>query len=179
MFDRAKLREVVRCNIELLCRTLFPSGKRVGNEWRIGNTAGDPGDSLGIQLTGDKAGLFHDRATGEGGDFVSLVEAKLGVGFREAVDWVEWTLGIGLQCKEIHSASFAGERKESTQTIRQPEPELPVDQLKICLESQIAVQRRTANSVQADLRAAAEHVEDLLTVLTADERPRPCAGFTI
>jgi Toprim-like len=137
MIDRAKLREVVRCNVDVLCKTLFPAGKRAGNEWQIGNTAGDPGDSLGICLVGPKAGFFHDRATGEGGDFVKLLELHFGFGYREAADWVERTLGIGLQCDEIHSASFAGERKK-TASIRQPEPELPVlsaDQLKRMAEA--------------------------------------------
>jgi hypothetical protein len=38
----------------------------------VGNVAGDAGDSLVVELNGTKAGLWHDFATGAGGDVLDL-----------------------------------------------------------------------------------------------------------
>jgi hypothetical protein len=120
LVDTTRLKDVIRNNIRQLAGALYPNGKFRYGEWRIGNLNGDAGDSLGIQLTGDKVGLWHDRATGEGGDFIDLLRAKFRFGFKEAVEWIERTLGISLQSAE------AGERKGcgpvQTQFVRQPEP---------------------------------------------------------
>ena len=71
--DREVLKRVVRECIELLCRHFFPNGRKVRNQWVIGNLEGNKGDSLSISLSQDKAGLFQDFATGEKGDFVTAI----------------------------------------------------------------------------------------------------------
>lgn len=118
LIDIARLKEVVSDNIPMLSKVVLPNGRERYGEWRAGNTAGDPGDSLGIRLTGQKKGVWIDRATGECGDFVSLVQLHLGCGFREAVDWIERTVGIGLTM----TTQEAGEKKKS---FRQPKPVFP------------------------------------------------------
>lgn len=51
----------------------FPAGVQDGREFRVGNLAGDKGDSLSINM---ESGLWSDFATGEsGGDLVSLYAA--------------------------------------------------------------------------------------------------------
>jgi putative DNA primase/helicase len=40
---------------------------------------GSPGDSLEVVLDGEKAGLWTDRATGDGGDIFDLIAAYLGI----------------------------------------------------------------------------------------------------
>ncbi|MGD6771259.1 hypothetical protein VQ049_13100, partial [Staphylococcus arlettae] len=45
----------------------------------IGDVLGSPGDSLQVVLDGDKAGLWTDRATGEGGDVLALIAAHHGI----------------------------------------------------------------------------------------------------
>ena len=40
---------------------------------------GSPGDSLEVVLTGDKVGLWTDRATGDGGDIFDLIAAARGI----------------------------------------------------------------------------------------------------
>jgi putative DNA primase/helicase len=40
---------------------------------------GGPGDSLEVVLDGEKAGLWTDRATGDGGDIFALIAASLGL----------------------------------------------------------------------------------------------------
>lgn len=47
-------------------------------EARIGNVYGEPGASLSIHLNGPEAGLWHDHATSEGGDLISLYRACMG-----------------------------------------------------------------------------------------------------
>jgi hypothetical protein len=47
-------------------------------EARIGDVSGTPGASLAIQLVGPNVGLWHDHATGEGGDLIALYQAYMG-----------------------------------------------------------------------------------------------------
>jgi len=47
-------------------------------EARIGDVHGTPGASLSIALSGPDTGLWHDHATGEGGDLISLYMAYMG-----------------------------------------------------------------------------------------------------
>lgn len=59
-------------DVENVCRHLLPEGKKAGHEWRCGGTDGDKGQSLGVHLSGDKAGVWCDFATGESGDLIGL-----------------------------------------------------------------------------------------------------------
>ena len=73
LIDTERLEELIRSSIEILCRYFFSAGRKEGREWKIGDVTGVAGNSLGIQLTGDKAGVWHDRATGQGGNFTKLI----------------------------------------------------------------------------------------------------------
>src|SRR5262245_17846021 len=97
MIDTDRLNDVIQSRTEELCRHFFDNGKKMRSEWKIADVTGAKGDSLGIQLTGPKAGLWHDRATGEGGGFVMLLAKNRGVSFPEAVALIENALGINLQ----------------------------------------------------------------------------------
>ena len=98
------LRELERTRTLDLCRHFFPNGRKEGNEWRIANISGAPGKSLAIQLTGPKAGLWQDRATGEGGDFAKLLCFKESLTFPRAVEVIERALGINLHFLEASSS---------------------------------------------------------------------------
>ena len=66
---------------ESFCRAYFPEGHRQGNYWQVGDTCGAAGRSLVIRLhagDGRKAGGWTDYATGEFGDLIDLLHAKLG-----------------------------------------------------------------------------------------------------
>lgn len=65
-------------DVEGVCRKLLPDGKRVGHEWRCGGTDGSSGKSLGVHMTGDKAGVWCDFASGESGDLIGLWMACTG-----------------------------------------------------------------------------------------------------
>ncbi|MCH8998780.1 MAG: toprim domain-containing protein [Proteobacteria bacterium] len=81
-------------NIAALCAYLLPSGRREGAEWRCGSVQGEPGKSLGIRLTGAKAGVWSDFADGSKGDPLDLIQACLGLDKGAAVLWAKGWLGI-------------------------------------------------------------------------------------
>lgn len=81
--------------IEALCAELLRNGKRDGHEWRCGGVDGAPGGSLGVHLSGAKAGVWADFATGETGDALDLVAAVLFRGDkRQALQWARAWLGL-------------------------------------------------------------------------------------
>lgn len=65
---KARLRD----RIESVVHHLLPNGKRVGKEWAIGSLTGAEGDSLKVNLSSDRAGVWSDFATGESGDVIEL-----------------------------------------------------------------------------------------------------------
>jgi putative DNA primase/helicase len=81
--DLAAQRETVRADLlarlPSVLKALFPAGKVRGGAFAIGNVQGDPGDSLEVALSGEKAGLWYDHATGEGGDLFALIAAVHGL----------------------------------------------------------------------------------------------------
>ena len=68
-----------------VCHYLLPAGKREGSEWRVGSTNGEKGQSLGVHLKGDKAGVWCDFSTGETGDLLDLWRATRGCDMRTAL----------------------------------------------------------------------------------------------
>ena len=76
-----------------LAPALLPAGRREHSEWRVGSVAGERGRSLGIQLTGDRRGLWCDRATGEGGDALDLVRATHRLDVSGSLRWARAWLG--------------------------------------------------------------------------------------
>jgi hypothetical protein len=97
MIDCDLLRDLERSRAEELCRRFFPNGKKVSNEWKLADVSGAPGNSLGVALAGPKAGLWQDRATGDGGDFVNLLRKNRDLGFVQAVEEIERALGMSLR----------------------------------------------------------------------------------
>lgn len=85
--------EILSRDAERVARHLLGSdGKREGQELRYGDTAGGAGKSLGIHLSGDKAGVWCDFASGESGDLIDLWAAArncdIGTAIREAKAFV-------------------------------------------------------------------------------------------
>src|SRR3546814_15603417 len=71
---------------QAVCEHLLPNGRREGHEWRIGSLAGEPGQSLGIRLTGDKAGIWSDFNGGASGDLLDLWAGVKRVPLATALD---------------------------------------------------------------------------------------------
>lgn len=64
---------------------LLPGGKKHGSEWKAGSVSGEAGNSLSVRLTGAKAGVWSDFASGQKGDLLDLFMAVNGYSFAEAL----------------------------------------------------------------------------------------------
>lgn len=73
--DRETVRAAVLSRLETVLFVLYPAGKTRHGVFVIGDVAGHAGDSLEVALTGERAGLWIDHATGQGGDVFALIAA--------------------------------------------------------------------------------------------------------
>lgn len=93
--DRQEVFDALCRSLEGVLGYLYPHGfaDPKGRKFYIGNVAGEPGESLSVELSGPKAGLWHDFASGEGGDIFDLWQAARGLAsFRETLrDAAEYT----------------------------------------------------------------------------------------
>jgi hypothetical protein len=101
MTTAAEICRALADRIVALAPYLLPGGHREGHEWRAGSVAGEAGHSLGVHLSGQKAGVWSDFATGESGDALDLVRAVLGVGIGRALIWSRGWLGIERGAAEL------------------------------------------------------------------------------
>jgi DNA primase len=75
---------------------LLPAGKIRHGKFHIGDIQGNPGDSMQVELAGEKTGVWYDHATGEGGDVFNLWAAARGLDtatqfpqvIKEIQDWL-------------------------------------------------------------------------------------------
>lgn len=90
--DAAELSRLLAARIIALASDLLPHGKRDGHEWRCGSLGGEQGSSLAVHLSGQRAGVWSDFASGEAGDALDLVAAVRFSGDRRAaMAWArEW-----------------------------------------------------------------------------------------
>jgi putative DNA primase/helicase len=77
--ERNETRTALLARLESVLSTIFPAGKVRRGKFHIGDILGSPGDSLEIVVDGDKAGLWTDRATGDGGDIFDLLARHMSV----------------------------------------------------------------------------------------------------
>ncbi|WP_455479232.1 toprim domain-containing protein [Bartonella sp. B23] len=70
----------------VIAETLLPRGYQRGNDWIVGSTRGEAGQSLSVCLNGDKAGLWYDFAEGRGGDLLDLWCAVKGISLSQALE---------------------------------------------------------------------------------------------
>ena len=73
---------------------LLPSGTFRNGKFYVGNVRGDKGESLVVETRGEKAGLWHDFATGDGGDIINLWQDVTGkTKFLDTIEDIEKWLG--------------------------------------------------------------------------------------
>jgi hypothetical protein len=90
----SELARVLANQAESLARALFPAGRQQGHHWCVGSIAGEPGQSLRIDLAGRHQGRWHEFADGSGGDLLDLVAAvRFGGDLRRALAWARAWLG--------------------------------------------------------------------------------------
>ncbi|MGE3624114.1 MAG: AAA family ATPase, partial [Bdellovibrionales bacterium] len=97
---------------------LLPNGVFKSGKFHIGDIHGNKGDSLAVELSGSKAGMWHDFATGEGGDIISLWGAAHGWDtrskFPEIVSSIHEWLGTSPQPVPKHAVSETEDLGSST-----------------------------------------------------------------
>ena len=74
--ERDEIRAELITRLAAVLITLFPAGKKRRGKFLVGDVLGSPGDSLEVVLDGEKAGLWTDRATGDGGDTRRVLRSK-------------------------------------------------------------------------------------------------------
>lgn len=115
--DASDLARMLAASIERVVTELLPAGRREGAEWRVGSLAGEPGRSCAVHLSGRRAGVWSDFASGEGGDALDLVAQVLFRGDRrEAMAWARSWLGLS-------DRSPAVEQRRARQQIPPEQPE--------------------------------------------------------
>jgi len=90
----AEIKNRLAPRMEELCRELLPNGTRDGTCWRVGNIAGDRGQSLEVELQGPKAGLWLDRAGSDKGDVIDLIAQARRISKGDALRWAHEFLGL-------------------------------------------------------------------------------------
>lgn len=89
--------ELLKGRVHDVAEYLLPNGSKQGSEWCVGSIHGEPGKSLGVCLTGSKAGIWSDFADGskEGsGDLLDLWCQVRNISLIEAMKEASRYLGI-------------------------------------------------------------------------------------
>jgi hypothetical protein len=95
MRDLAAIKNALAERAADFCFRLFPNGNVRYGKFYIGNLQGDAGKSLVITVDGDRAGIWKDFATGDGGsNLLELLFKKFGGEFGDACKKAEDWLGV-------------------------------------------------------------------------------------
>lgn len=111
----SELRPRLLCALpDTLCH-LLPNGVIRGQKFMVGDVAGNKGDSLVVELRGEKAGLWHDFATGAGGDIFDLWASVRGFDrqgqFPALLQDIQSRLGAGIPARSSSRSAPATPRK--------------------------------------------------------------------
>ncbi|TPW26015.1 AAA family ATPase [Pararhizobium mangrovi] len=94
MADIVEIKRMLADRAQAVAEMLLPGGRKESQEWRAGSTAGEKGQSLGVHLSGPKAGIWQDFATDEGGDLLDLWMAVKGGTLLDALKDASSYLGV-------------------------------------------------------------------------------------
>jgi twinkle protein len=94
MTDIVKLKRMLASQAQAVAEHLLPAGKREGHEWRVGSVSGEAGKSLGVHLSGQKAGVWSDFGTGESGDLIDLWMTVKRLELPASLDEIRAYLGV-------------------------------------------------------------------------------------
>ncbi len=91
-----EISQLLAQRVEEVARYLLPNGKKIGNEYCLGNVEGEHGGSLKIHLTGEKAGIWCDFESGgdQSGDLLDLWSATRKITLAAAIKEAKQYLGI-------------------------------------------------------------------------------------
>ncbi|WP_078674243.1 toprim domain-containing protein [Bartonella elizabethae] len=89
-----EIKQKLIAQADRIAEMLLPQGHKRGNHWIVGNTRGEPGQSLSICLSGSKAGLWYDFAEGIGGDILDLWCEVKGMNLSQALEEARAVLNL-------------------------------------------------------------------------------------
>lgn len=85
MLSAKDISERLANQVEAVCKELLPQGKMIAGNWCVGSLGGEQGESLRVQITGGKAGLWGDFASNENGDILDLWAKVRGISLGAAI----------------------------------------------------------------------------------------------
>lgn len=94
MSDITQIKRGLAARALSIAEMLLPAGKKVGHEWEVGSVLGEQGKTLKVHLTGEKAGIWCDFATGECGDLLDLWCSVHNIKLVEALSRARSFLGM-------------------------------------------------------------------------------------
>lgn len=101
MAHAAAIKVELLSRLESVLEFLFPSGQVHGKEFRVGSLAGEAGESLKVQLTGPKRGVWSDfspSGVGGAGDILELwIKRNNFSKFHDAAPGLHEYLGISME----------------------------------------------------------------------------------
>jgi twinkle protein len=116
--NAAELSQRMASEAASIAQYLLPKGKRQSGEWKAGSTGGEEGKSLSVRLSGAKAGVWADFASGEGGDLLDLWMAVRGLSMSAAMSEAMQYLGIRDTMPEKTAQPFKRPAKPSGQAAK-------------------------------------------------------------
>lgn len=112
-----ELAKLLANQAESVARMLLPQGKRKGAEWECGDLDGQPGGSLRVHLSGQKAGVWSDFSTGESGDLVGLWMAVKRMELKDACAEIKTYLGVTERNPSPPARPYARPSKDGVQAL--------------------------------------------------------------
>lgn len=94
MTDILEIKTRLAADVYRVVTHLLPAGRKAGHEWEVGGVGGESGRSLKVRLTGARAGVWSDFATGQGGDLIDLWRVTRGLALSETLGEIKLWLGI-------------------------------------------------------------------------------------
>lgn len=94
MSDITEISRLLSSRAQSVAEYLLPRGRKEGQEWRVGSVDGEPGQSLGVHLSGSKAGVWAEFNSGEAGDLLDLWQQARRVSLSQALSEAREWLGI-------------------------------------------------------------------------------------
>ena len=120
--DAQALKSQLVQNLPATLHALLPNGFVRAGKFLIGDVSGGKGESLVVELHGAKAGLWHDFATGDGGDILDLWASVKGFDrknqFTQLITDIQNWLGAGVPVTQPPSCKHRPNRP--TQTLGEP-----------------------------------------------------------
>ena len=121
-YNISQISRLLAGRAEEVCRWLLPNGKRIGNEWCVGDISGVEGKSLRVNLA-SKSGVWSDFAGGEGGDLIDLIMVVKQLSKSDAVSMAKDFLGVVNEAQE-----FVPSKKKYQRPVQPENCGLPHDQ---------------------------------------------------